>query len=214
MAGGMKRLAKETAVYGLAVSIGRFWTGCWSHVYPCAYWYGDYGVVTNIYGWIALLMVILTYGLENRFLLRFMNKKRPIHHTSIRPTLSLYFYLPPCFQYFYFVPATISSATGYAKYPEFIGIMGIVVAVDAFCSLPFAYLRYQGKAYRFAGLKLFNIFLSIALNVFFLVVCPWLYTNHPDTVNWFFLPIMEWDIFFISNAITTFVTLCMLYRNC
>ena len=75
MAGGMKRLAKETAVYGLSSIIGRFLNWMLVPMYTRVLaGTGDYGIVTNLYGWTALLLVLLTYGMETGFF-RFINKK-------------------------------------------------------------------------------------------------------------------------------------------
>lgn len=212
MATGMKRLAKETTIYGLSSILGKFlnWllVPMYVRVLPTT---GDFGIVTNLYAWIALLVVILTYGMETGFF-RFINKKeeeRPLQVyttclvsllcTSLLFIIILLLFLRP-----------ISQATGYAQHPEYIAIMGMVVAMDAFTTLPFAFLRYQGKAGRFAFLKCLNIFLNIVLNVFFLVICPWLYTHHPELISWFYVPDYGVGYIFIANLLTTIANLLLL----
>ncbi len=209
----MKRLAKETAVYGLSSIIGRVlnWmlVPMYTRVLPDT---SDYGIVTNVYAWIALLMVLLTYGLETGFF-RFINKKE-IERPMEVYTTSLVSVLCSSLAFIFLLLAflsPISRLTGYENYPEFLGIMGVVVAIDAFSAIPFALLRYQGKAFRFAFLKLFNIFLSILLNIFFLIICPWLYTHYPASIDWFYMPDYGVGYIFIANGITTVITLAMLY---
>ena len=172
MAGGMKRLAKETAVYGLSSIIGRFLNWMLVPMYTRVLaGTGDYGIVTNLYGWTALLLVLLTYGMETGFF-RFINKKEEQEPMRVYASV-LYCLLGSSTLFAIVVFALlpwISGAMGYADHPEFVGMMAGIVAVDAFCCIPFAYLRYLGKAWRFAGIKLLSIFLNIALNIFFLLV--------------------------------------------
>lgn len=211
MAGGMKRLAKETAVYGLSSIVGRFLNWMLVPMYTRVLLTGEYGVVTNLYGWTALLLVLLTYGMETGFF-RFINKKEEaepmrVYASVLRSllTTSLAF----CAVIFAFLPF-ISEKLEYADHPEYIGMMAGIVAVDAFCCIPFAYLRYKGRAWRFAGIKLLNIFLNIVLNIFFLLVCPWLYVRFPETVEWFYRPDYGVGYVFIANVMTTLATFLML----
>ena len=75
MAGGIKSLAKDTAIYGLSSILGRFLNWCLTplHVYIFTNTV-EYGKVSYIYGFVALFMILLTYGMETGFF-RFMNKK-------------------------------------------------------------------------------------------------------------------------------------------
>ena len=113
---------------------------------------------------------------------------------------------------FLFLPQ-ISGGLGYAEHPEYVGMMAGIVAVDAFCCVPFAYLRYLGKAWRFAGIKLLSIFLNIALNILFLVVCPWLHTHAPASVNWFYHEGYGVGYIFVANVFTTLLTLVLLFPD-
>ena len=208
----MKRLAKETAVYGLSSIIGRFLNWMLVPMYTRVLaGTGDYGVVTNLYGWSALLLVLLTYGMETGFF-RFINKKEEREPMRVYASV-LYCLLGSsllfCLAVAFLLP-WISEGLGYADHPEYIGMMAGIVAVDAFCCVPFAYLRYLGKAWRFAGIKLLAIFLNITLNIFFLVICPWLQRHCPGTIDWFFLPGYGVGYVFVANVFTTLVTLLLL----
>ncbi|MCC8144314.1 MAG: oligosaccharide flippase family protein [Tannerellaceae bacterium] len=212
MAGGMKRLAKETAVYGLSSILGRFLNWMLVPMYTRVLANtSEFGIVTNLYGWTALLLVLLTYGMETGFF-RFIDKKDQEHpmqvykttlfsigSTSLLFTGLLFIFLHP-----------ISNGLGYALFPEFIGMMGVIVALDAFTSIPFAYLRYKGKAYRFAAIRLFGIFLNIFLNIFFLVFCPLLLARYPSTVDWFYIPGYGVGYVFVVNVFTSVLTLLLL----
>lgn len=215
MAGGMKRLAKETAVYGLSSIIGRFLNWMLVPMYTRVLaGTGDYGIVTNLYGWTALLLVLLTYGMETGFF-RFINKKEEQEPMRVYASV-LYCLLGSSTLFTIVVFALlpwISGAMGYADHPEFVGMMAGIVAVDAFCCIPFAYLRYLGKAWRFAGIKLLSIFLNIVLNIFFLLVCPWLQSHYPAAVDWFYLPDYGVGYVFVANVFTTLLTLFCLFPD-
>ena len=163
MAEGMKRLAKETVIYGISSIVGRFlnWLLVPMYVRVLAT-PGDYGVVTNLYGWTALLLVLLTFGMETGFF-RFINKKEDKEPMRVYATtmawvgfLSAVFFL---LVLLFLQP--VSAFLCYSEHPEYVGYMAGIVAIDAFCCIPYAYLRYKGKALRFMGIRLANIFLNI-----------------------------------------------------
>lgn len=211
MAGGMKVLAKETAVYGLSSILGRVLNWLLVPMYTRVLDNtGDFGIVTNLYAWTALLMVILTYGMETGFF-RFANKgdKKPeaIYSTillSIGFTSTLFLVLGLLFL------EPICAGLGYLQTPEYVAILMVIVSLDAFMSIPFGYLRYLKRPVRFASVKLINIFLTIGLNLFFLLLCPWLYVHFPATVSWFYVPDYGVGYIFIANLISSVVTLFLL----
>lgn len=212
MAGGMKRLAGETAIYGVSSIVGKFLNWMLVPMYTRVLaTESDYGIVTNLYAWTALLMVILTYGMETGFF-RFMNKKeirlpmRVYATTLFSLAMTSVFFMVLVFG----ALTPISHSLGYEAHPEYVGMMAGIVAVDAFCCIPFAFLRYQGRAVRFAGIKLFNIFLNIALVIFFLIACPWLYEHVPGLVSWFYVPDYQVGYIFIANVATSAVTFLLL----
>jgi hypothetical protein len=212
MAGGMKRLAKETALYGVSSIVGRFlnWLLVPMYVRVLADT-SEYGVVTNIYGWTALILVLLIHGMETGFF-RFINKKEEdkpmrVYSTtlfSVGVVSLLFFVLVLSFL------NPVSDALGYSNNSEYVVMMAGIVALDAFCSIPFSYLRYKNRPLRFAGLKLFSVFVNIVFNIFFLVACPWLAENAPDTVSWFYNPSYGVGYVFVANVITTIVTFILL----
>ncbi|MDR1525968.1 MAG: polysaccharide biosynthesis C-terminal domain-containing protein [Tannerella sp.] len=212
MAGGMKRLAKETAIYGLSTIIGRFLNWMLVPVYTYKLEStGEYGIVTNIYGITALLMVLLTYGMETGFF-RFINKKEEkepmrvyasalysVAFTSLLFLAGVLTFLKPA-----------SEALGYASHPEYIGMMACLAAMDAFCCIPFACLRYKNRPVRFMTIKLLNIGLNIGLNIFFLVICPEISARHPEWISWFYRPDYGVGYIFITNIFTSALTFAML----
>ena len=203
----MKRLAGETAIYGVSSIVGKFLNWMLVPMYTRVLaTESDYGIVTNLYAWTALLMVILTYGMETGFF-RFMMRVYATTLFSIALTSVLFVVL------IFSALTPISDSLGYGSNPEFVGMMSGIVAVDAFCCIPFAFLRYQGKAVRFASIKLFNIFLNIVLVLFFLIACPWLYDHVPVLVDWFYIPDYQVGYIFVANVITSLVTLVLLFPD-
>jgi len=192
----MKSLAKDTAIYGLSSIIGKFL----NYLLVPLYTYvlartDDYGIVTNLYAWTALLLVILTYGMETGFF-RFANREeydaKSVYKTAFLTLLStstIFALVVVLFQ------QPIAGFLGYADHAEFIAMMAVTVALDAFASIPFAYLRYEKRAILFAALKLLFVVLNIGFNILFLVVLG------------------KNDVFyvFLSNILATIIqTLCLL----
>lgn len=175
----LKSLLKETAIYGLSSIAARFIGYLLVPIETAKFSAtgGQYGIITNIYAYIALLIIILTYGMETTFF-RFMNRPgedpKKVYATTLRmvATTSLIFIL---LLWVFLHP--IAGAIGYPDHPEFIMIMGTCVAVDAFCAIPFAYLRYAHKALKFALLKMVSIVVNIVGVSLYLIVLPAMHFN-------------------------------------
>ncbi len=206
----MKILAKETAIYGMSSIVGKFLNWLLVPLYTYVLQQqSDYGIVTNLYAWTALLLVILTYGMETGFF-RFANKAeenpKTVYSTSLITlfTTSLLFAVACVI---WQVP--IATALGYPTHSEFIALLGIVVAMDAFASIPFAYLRYKKRPLQFAALKLLFVFLNIALNIFFLVLCPKI--QDWAIISSWYNPNYGVGYVFVANIMATGIqTLCLL----
>ena len=138
----VKSLAKDTAIYGISSILGKFLNWCLVPLYTYLLTSSaDYGIVTNLYAWTALLLVILTYGMETG-LFRFLNKGEDNPDTVYSTTLTSVFSTSMFFAVLVSVfSGPIANAMGYGAHPEFIAMLAIVVAMDAFDSIPFAYLR-------------------------------------------------------------------------
>lgn len=168
----IKSLAKDTAIYGLSSIVGRFLNWLLVPLYTVKLTTGEYGVVTNIYAYVALILIVLTYGMETGFF-RFVNRedcKDPmrVYSTcliSLASTSVIFIMLVMTFL------GPLSAALDCADHPAYIAMMAVAVAVDAFTSIPFSFLRYKKRPIKFAVLKCVNIALNIGLNlIFFLVI--------------------------------------------
>lgn len=168
----MKSLAKDTAIYGMSSIIGRFLNYLLVPLYTAkiSAASGGYGVITNMYAYTALLLVILTFGMETTFF-RFVNKEGEDTHKVYTTVLCmvgctslLFIALVVAFIH------PLSSLMGYADHPAYVWTMFVTVAIDAFQCIPFAYLRYKKRPMKFAAFKLLFILLNILLNVLYYVV--------------------------------------------
>lgn len=169
--GGLKSLAKDTAIYGVSSIVGRFLNYLLVPIYtismPAST--GGYGIITNMYTITALLLVLLTCGMETGFF-RFANKggEDPVkvYSTTLLTVAAISLsFLAVCLLFL----EPIAGVMGYEEHPWYLGMMLIVIAMDAIQAIPFAYLRYKNRPIKFAALKMLFIFASIILNIVYFV---------------------------------------------
>ena len=169
--GKLKTIFKDTAIYGLSSIVGRFLNYLLVPLYTAKFSAasGGYGIITNIYAYVALAMVLLTFGMETTYF-RFTNKTHTDSETVYGTTLISVGTVSLLFAVLVLLLLSpISQLMGYGEHPDYVGVMAVTVAIDAFLCIPFAHLRQQKKALKFAALKLLNIVMSILLNVFYFV---------------------------------------------
>lgn len=186
----LKSVVKDTAIYGLSSIVGRFLNYLLVPLYTAklAASGGGYGVITNIYAYVALVMVILTFGMETTFF-RFANKPEEKPMTVYSTTLIMVGTIAFVFAALVLIfLSPISSAMGYANHPEYVGMMAVCVAIDAFQAIPFAWLRYKKRPIKFAALKLLFIILNITLNIVYFVVFPALYPRYAHILSFIYNP--------------------------
>ncbi|MCF0206289.1 MAG: lipopolysaccharide biosynthesis protein, partial [Bacteroidales bacterium] len=200
----LKRLLGDTAIYGLSSIIGRFLNYLLVplYTYKIAAESGGYGVVTNLYGYVALLLVILTFGMETTFF-RFANRDDvdpdkafstsawAVGLVSLLFALLVSIFLHP-----------IAGILDYSSHPEYVEMMACIVTLDSFQSILFARLRYEHKAVKFASLKLLFIAMNIAMNLFIFLVAPEIKDDFPKLMAWF-NPDYQVGYIFVVNLICT-----------
>lgn len=207
---GIKSLFKDTAIYGLSSIVGRFLNWCLVPMYTYCFDAEEYGIVTNLYAFVALVLIILTYGMETGFF-RFANHERWTNPGQVYTTAlmslgasSMLFIIAGCI-----LSPAIAGWLGYPSHPSFIWMMVVAVGVDAYTSIPFAYLRYRKRPVRFATLKLVNIGLNIGLNLFFILLCPVIWKTAPHWIAWFYDPTFGVGYIFLANMISSLATLML-----
>lgn len=167
--GKLATIFKDTAIYGLSSIIGRFLNYLLVPLYTAqlSAASGGYGIITNIYAYVALVLVLLTFGMETTYF-RFTNKTHTDSETVYGTTLISVGTVALAFAALVMLfLSPISQAMGYGDHPDYVGVMAVTVAIDAFLCIPFAHLRQQKKAVKFAALKLLNIVVSILLNLIY-----------------------------------------------
>lgn len=178
----LKTLFKDTALYGMSSIVGRFLNYLLVPLYTAkiAASSGGYGVITNVYAYTALLLVILTFGMETTFF-RFVNKEgaNPMRtYSTVLIMVGSVALLFVALVLAFINP--VSSFMGYSTHEEYVAVMAACVAIDAFQCIPFAYLRYKHRPWKFVALKMLFIVLNITLNIVYFVVLPAMYSN-PST---------------------------------
>ncbi len=204
----LKRLAGETAVYGLGTIIPRLLNYLLVPFYTyLVFNQNEYGQITELYSYIAFLVVFLTFGLETAYF-RYANQSsnpQKIFNTGFQFILLaaltfivlIWVFLDP-----------LSTAMGYAAHPEYIMMLVFIVAIDAITALPFAWLRFHRKAKTFSAIRVASVVINISSNILLLVVFPKVLA--PDTSHYFpYYLTTNVGLVFVSNLIASLATLLM-----
>jgi O-antigen/teichoic acid export membrane protein len=203
MAGILKKLAGQTMIYGLSSIVGRMLNFLLVPVYTAVLLPADYGIVSELYAYVAFLLVFLTFGMETTYF-KFVNDAADKQKTFNQSFLillgvnALFFVLGLLF---------LNSIAGwmlYEDYPEFIFLLLLIVVMDALSSLPLAKLRADQRPMQFAKVQLASIGVNIAFTLFFLLV---LFKPETDEPYWGVLYI------FIANLLASATKIAMLAQS-
>lgn len=197
----LRHLLKDTAVYGLSSIVGRLLNWLLVPIYTYTFTAtGEYGIVTNLYSYVAVVLILLTYGMETGFF-RFTNHERwknpgQVYTTTLIAvgTTSLIFAIVASA-----LSPQIAGWLDYGDHADYIWMMAIAVSADAFTSIPFAYLRAKKRPYRFATVKLIGIGVNIGLNLLLIKFLPWMWGIEPHI-----------GLIFLANLVASLVTLLIL----
>lgn len=199
----LKKLASQTAVYGLSSVLGRMLNYLLVPLYTdksSGISVADYGIVTELYVDVAFLNIIYIYGLETAYF-RFANKEGEEGYFNLAFTSILISSLAFSGSIWLFAEP-IAELLQYPDKIHFIRWLAAILAIDAIVAIPFARLRNVGKAHLFATFKLANIGINLLLNVFFILWCPSIVENYPNgLVSKFYDPHLGIGYIFISNLI-------------
>lgn len=207
----IRALAGQTMVYGLGTVVPRTLNYLLlTFFYTRVFQQGEYGVVTELYAYAAFLLVLLTYGMETA-LFRFAESEEDggkVYGTALGSlviTSGIFIAAVLVFS------RPLAGVIRYSSNVEYIVYFALIIGIDAFTSIPFAWLRQQNRAFRFALLKIINVTVNILFNLFFLYLCPRIMEGDPDSfIRWIYNPEIGVGYAFISNLIATSVTLILL----
>ena len=210
-----KKLAGQTAIYGIPSILVRFL----NYLLVPLYTYGlltqqEYGVVNLFYSYTALLMVILTYGMETAFF-RFSETEPDRNRVYSTGLISLILSSGLFLGLVSLFPATVAGWIDYPDYPRYVTWFAWIMALDTVAAIPFARLRAQNRPARFALVKSANMLIYVLLNLFFLLLCPWLHercegSSCAGILSLVYRPDWTIEYIFIANLIASVATLALL----
>ncbi len=213
----LKKLAGETALYGVSSIVGRFISYLLVPLYTAYFSAEEYGVVTELYVYVAFFIIVYTYGMETaffRFATREAADEKKIYDNSFTLILLSSILLS------IFLASMATPLVEWMQYPgkeRYIYIFAAILALDAIVAIPFARLRLQKQALRFASAKLINIGINVGLNLFFIVFCQKVADGDVLPSLWPYIaliydPANAIDYIFISNLIASASLLVILWR--
>ncbi|MCC8145010.1 MAG: oligosaccharide flippase family protein [Bacteroidales bacterium] len=207
-----KSLIKDSAIYGGTTILVRMINWLMTFLLTRALTPADFGLMSNLYAYAALAIVLLTFGMETGFF-RFASQKDKYNPKTVFSTVLIIVtaIILVAFVVFQVFLPDIRPYIWEDNAPEiYIRFVIIILCLDSFSAIPFAYLRYQKKAKKFGSLKLLFVILYAGFCIFFLVICPWINKYQPQLISWFWIEDFELGYVFVSNLIaTTIENLCL-----
>jgi len=206
----VRKLAKQTLIYGFGTIVPRFLNyGILTFLYTRIFDTAQYGVVTELYAWMVLLLIVLTYGMETGFF-RFSQKKEDFEKVYSTALISL-FVTSSLFVLLVFIfIKPVSAILNYSNNHDYIRMFAAIVAIDAFCAIPFARLRKENRPVVFSFIKIMNVIITISAVLFLLKIAPGIYNNSNGWFKKVYNPDFGVGYVFLANLIGSAVTLLML----
>ncbi|HND88195.1 MAG TPA: polysaccharide biosynthesis C-terminal domain-containing protein [Saprospiraceae bacterium] len=205
----VKKLAGETVLYGMSSIVGRLLNYLLVPLHTRLFAEAEYGVVSHLFALSAFLIVIFSYRMESAFF-RFgtpaEDRERAystgllsLLASSLLITAALFAFAQP-----------VADVLQYPQHPEYIRWFALILAFDCLCELPFARLRLEQRPIRFVTAKIFNIGLNVALNLFWLLFCPWAAREGQGWVHALWSPDRGVAYVFLANVIASIATFLLL----
>ncbi len=214
----LKKLASQTAVYGLSSILARLVNYLLVPLHTYAFeTTADYGILAYFYAIVAFLNVVYTHGMETAYF-RFASKEDADPEKVYQSALTSVMFVSVCFSgSMYAFSDSIAAMLGFVGQSHFIRWFALILAIDAFLAIPFARLRQENKAYLFAGVRLLMVFANVGLNFFFLYICKNIYEGNfwvdwQGWVNQFYDPTLGPGYAFLCNLIANALAIPVLIR--
>lgn len=205
--GYLKKLAGQTALYGLSSVVPRLLNYILVPLHTRVFLQEDYGIITEMYAYLGFLLVLLTFGLETGYF-RFASKEKNAENVYSSAFYTLLFTSTVFILLFTYFSTSISSKLGYPYNPEYVYILSIVIGLDAFCSIPFARLRLLNKPIVFSSIKIVGVVINVFLNFFFLKICPQYNFPFKEAI---YNPSLGITYVFISNLASSIIVTLLLF---
>ena len=211
----LKKLAGQTVIYGLPTIVGRFLSflltfyQVWVFKDP-----EGFAVVSYFYAIVPFVLNILSYGMETAFF-RFSLKhseNKAVYSTSL---FSVFFSTILFLISALLFSKSIATGMNYPSHPEYIVWFALILSLDTLAAIPFAKLRIENRAIRFATIRTINILTNVFFNLFFFLFLPWiaLHAEGPilkHFVSWIYNPNIGVGYIFIANLIASILTIILL----
>ena len=207
----LKKLFSDTAIYGVSSVFGRAINFLLVPLYTGVFDPGEYGVITELYAYVAFLMVVYLYGVETTFF-RFATKygdQAKFYNLTVTNALIISVLLSAGF---ILGSDWLGSLLPYADASKYIIWLALILSFDTAMAVPFARLRLENKAKKFAIFKISNILINVGLNLFFLIFCPFWLNTSPDSselIHLIYNPSFGVGYVFLSNLIASGFTLLL-----
>ncbi|MGV3561169.1 polysaccharide biosynthesis protein [Larkinella arboricola] len=216
---GFKKLASDTALYGISTILGRmlYWLMVPLHtrVFPRT---GEMASNVELFSYVPVLLLVYTLSLETAFF-RYASRQKEDKQKVFNETLSIVLAISVISTALIILLAPqIADWLDYPGQETFISWVAMIAATDAIVAIPFARLRVENKAREFVKAKLINIVINVALNVFFLVICPQIYNGDyllflQPAIDLFYDPSVGPGYIFLANLIANLVYFVLLRKT-
>jgi len=205
----IKQLAGQTAVYGMGIVLPRLLNYLLlTPFYTRQFTLAEYGIITELYAYVVFLIVILTYGMETGFF-RFAENRKSVSDVYKTSLISVFI---TSIAFVFIVTLfnnDIAKVIDYQQTKQYILWLAIIVSLDAFTSIPFARIRYENKAFRYALIRIVEVSVNILANWFFIYYCDKNYENK-EWIQGIYNPEIKVGYVLISNLLATAVKTIML----
>jgi O-antigen/teichoic acid export membrane protein len=202
--GIIKKLASQTAIYGLSSIVGRFLNYLLVPFLTNQFAPEQYGVISEFYAYAGFFSVLLLLGFDTGYF-RFRAKEKADRDKAF--STALWFVLQVNVWFFtliVWINPWLSRLLNYPDHPEYVLCFSLILVMDAIASVAFARLRAEDKAFRFAAVKIIEILITVGLTVFFIKVCPMLSADKSFAwIGLFYNPAIGVGYVFIANLIAS-----------
>jgi O-antigen/teichoic acid export membrane protein len=206
----VRKLAGQTLIYGLGTIVPRFLNyAILTFFYTRIFVKSQYGVVTELYAWMVLLLVVLTYGMETGFF-RFSQKKEEYEKVYSTALISLLISSVLFVLLVFIFIGPVSSLLNYKNNHDYIRMFAAIIAIDAFSAIPFARLRKENRPIVFSFIKITNVVVTICVVFFLLKLAPDIYKHSNGWFRKIYDPDYGVGYVFVSNLVGSTITLLML----
>ena len=206
----VRTLAKQTLIYGLGTIVPRFLNyGVLTFFYTRIFEKSEYGVVTELYAWMVLLLIILTYGMETGFF-RFSQDRQDREKVYSTSLISLFITSTFFIILVNLFIDPVSAVLNYQDHQDYIKIFAVIIAIDAFTAIPFAWLRKENRPIVFSFIKIANVIITLIAVLFLLLIAPGIYERSNGWFRKIYDPDYRVGYVFVANLIGSISTLIML----